>query len=405
MLKGKSIAIGVTGSIACYKSLDLVSRLKKRGADVQVVMTKSACEFVTPMSFRTLSQNPVITSMFKEPTSWEVGHVALADKASIFVIAPATANIIAKFAAGIADDMLTSTVLATNAKKLIVPAMNVHMYENPITQKNIYFLRDMGFEVMEPDEGFLACGYSGKGRFPEVTKIMDKIEYMLTDKKDYLGKRVLITAGPTQENIDPVRFITNHSSGKMGYALAKQAVLRGADVTLISGPSSLHVPSGVKKFIPVKTTNDMLETVLENFPFTDLVIKAAAVADFSPKKVFTQKIKKQDNELTLELGKNPDILKELGKRKQTQVLVGFAAETQNIKENAKKKLRHKNLDLIVVNNVIQKDAGFKSDTNIVTIIEKNGKTQDFPRMSKQKVSDIILDKALPYINKGPRAFF
>lgn len=398
MLKGKFIAIGVTGSIACYKSLDLVSRLKKRGADVQVVMTKSACEFVRPLSFRTLSQNPVITSMFEDPISWEVGHVALADKASIFVIAPATANIIAKLATGIADDMLTSTVLATNAKKLIVPAMNVHMYENPITQRNISYLQELGFEVMEPDEGHLACGYSGKGRFPQVDKIVDKIEYMLTDKKDYKGKRVLVTAGPTQESIDPVRFITNHSSGKMGYSLAKQAVLRGADVTLISGPSNLRIPNGVKKFIPTKTTSDMLKAVLQNFPFVDLVVKSAAVADFAPKEISTQKIKKEDSKLILELKKNPDILKELGKRKQNQVLVGFAAETQALRENAKKKLKDKNLDLIVVNNVNQKNAGFKSDTNIVTIIEKDDKIQDFPKMSKQEVADVILDKALPYIN-------
>lgn len=398
MIKGKFIAIGVTGSIACYKSLDLVSRLKKRGATVQVIMTKSAREFVTPISFRTLSKNPVITSMFDEPTFWEVEHVALADKASIFVIAPATANIIAKLAAGIADDMLTSTVLATKAKKLIVPTMNVHMYENPITQKNIYILRKMGFEVMEPDEGLLACGYKGKGRFPQVSKIVDKIEYMLTDKKDYKGKKVLITAGPTQESIDPVRFITNHSSGKMGYALAKQAVLRGADVILISGPSNLEVPTGVKEFIPIKTACDMQRAVLKNFSFSDVVIKAAAVGDYAPTQTFSHKIKKKGGKLTLELKQNPDILRELGKRKKNQVLVGFAAETQNIKANAQKKLEEKNLDLIVVNNVTQMDAGFSSDTNIVTIIEKNGIIEDLPKMSKQKVADFILDKAIYYVS-------
>lgn len=399
MIKGKFIVIGVTGSIACYKSLNLVSRLKKMGAIVQVIMTKSACEFVNPLSFRTLSKNPVITSMFDEPTSWEVEHVSLADKASIFVIAPATANIIAKFAAGIADDMLTSTVLATKAKKLIVPAMNVNMYENPITKKNISFLQEIGFEVMEPDEGLLACGYKGKGRFPEVAKIVDKIEYLLNDKKDYKGKKVLITAGPTRENIDPVRFITNRSSGKMGYALAKQAVLRGADVTLVSGPSNLEVPTGVKEFIPIETARDMYEIVLKKFPLSDIVIKAAAVGDYTPAKTFAHKIKKKGRSLTLELKKNPDILWELGRlKKKDQILVGFAAETQDVKANAQKKLEEKNLDLIVVNNVIQKNAGFDSDTNIVTIIEKNGKIEEFPKMTKQKVADIILDKIINYMN-------
>lgn len=392
MLKGKFIAIGVTGSIACYKALELVSLLKKKGAEVQVVMTKSACEFISPLSFRVISQNPVITSMFAEPTNWEVGHVALADKAKLFLIAPATANIIAKIASGIADDMLTSTILATKSKKLIVPAMNVHMYENAITQKNIKFLKEMGFYIMEPDEGPLACGYTGKGRFPEPVKILETVEQLLSHK-DLIGKKILITAGPTREPIDPIRFLSNRSTGKMGYALARQAVLRGADTILVSGPTHIKPPLGLKELVEVNTAEEMLKAVLEHFDKADIVIKAAAVADFSPKDVQEKKIKKTSADNMLVLKQNTDILKVLGSRKTKQILIGFAAETDNAEQNAKEKLIKKNLDFIILNDVSRSGAGFGTDTNIVTILGSNGQQIKLPLMSKSKVADKILDMA------------
>jgi len=398
MLEGKFIGLGVTGSIAAYKAVELVRLLKKRGAQVQVVMTKSGQEFVKPLTFRVISQNPVICDMFSEPTSWEVGHVALADKADMFLVAPATANTIARIASGIADDMLTSTLLATRSKKMIVPAMNVHMFENPITKKNIKTLQELGFYVMEPDEGFLACGYSGKGRFPEPEKILEQVEILLEERKDLSGKLVLITAGPTLEAIDPVRFISNRSSGKMGYALAKRAVARGARVILISGPTNLKPPIGLYKFIPVTTALEMRQAVLEYFDKTDIAIKAAAVADFRPKNYINEKIKKHQGELTLELEKNPDILLELGKRKKHQILVGFAAETTDIESNALDKLENKNLDLIVANDIKQKGAGFGADTNIVKIFYRDGQKEILPQMLKSEVADAILDRIVSHLS-------
>lgn len=398
MLEGKFVALGVTGSIAAYKAVELTRLLKKRGARVQVVMTKAAQEFVTPLTFRVVSQNPVITDMFAEPTSWEVGHVALADKADLFLVAPATADTIARIAAGMANDMLTSTILATRSPKMIVPAMNVHMFENPITQKNIKTLRELGFTVMEPDEGFLACGYTGKGRFPDPKEIVQQVELLLEEKKDLCGKVVLITAGPTREPIDPVRFITNHSSGKMGYSIAQRAAARGAKVILISGPTNLTPPRGLYKYIPVNTAVEMRDAVLEYFDESDVTIKAAAVADFRPKDYKSEKIKKQQGKLALELERNPDILLELGKRKKRQVLVGFAAETTDIESNALSKLKNKNLDFIVANDLKQKGAGFGTDTNIVKIIHRDGEKEVLPQMLKSEVADAILDKVVSYLS-------
>ncbi|MCG0274675.1 MAG: bifunctional phosphopantothenoylcysteine decarboxylase/phosphopantothenate--cysteine ligase CoaBC [Thermosediminibacteraceae bacterium] len=392
MLQGKFVVLGVTGSIAAYKAVELVRLLKKKGANVQVVMTRSATEFVTPLTFQVLSGNPVITDMFEKPVRWEVEHVSLADKADLFVVAPATANIIAKMAAGIADDMLTASILATRAKVLVVPAMNVHMYCNPITQENISYLKEKGFSVMEPEEGFLACGYLGKGRFPEPDKIMEVIERLVGNSNDLKNKRILITAGPTREPIDPVRFISNRSSGKMGYALAEAAVERGGEVILISGPTCLPQPAGLFKYIAVETAQDMKEQVLKFFPWSDVVIKAAAVADYKPKCYSERKIKKKDSEMVLELTKNPDILKELGEKKDKQLLVGFAAETDEIKENALEKLRQKNLDLIVVNDVTAEGAGFEVDTNIVKIIYKDGSMEELPKMTKKDLAHVILDR-------------
>ncbi|HHW02939.1 MAG TPA: bifunctional phosphopantothenoylcysteine decarboxylase/phosphopantothenate--cysteine ligase CoaBC [Thermoanaerobacterales bacterium] len=398
MLEGKFVVLGVTGSIAAYKSAELVRLLKKQGALVQVIMTESACEFIKPLTFQVLSQNQVITDMFREPSKWEVEHVALADRADLVLIAPATANIIAKIAAGIADDMLTTTILATRAKVVVVPAMNVHMYEHPITQRNIQRLKESGIEVMKPAEGFLACGYTGKGRFPEPADIVKFVDSIVGRAQDLKGKTVLITAGPTREPVDPVRFISNHSSGKMGYALARQAVLRGARVVLISGPTSIDPPAGLYKFIPVETALEMEKAVLENFTQAHVVIKAAAVADFRPKNYNPGKIKKQGGGMVIELVKNPDILQELGEKKQHQVLVGFAAETDEPEKNAKEKLERKNLDFIVLNDVTQEGAGFGSDTNIVKIIYRDGRTEILPKMLKRDVADAILDRVLPYLN-------
>jgi len=332
--------------------------------------------------------------MFKEPSRWDVEHVALADKADIFLVAPATANIIAKMAAGIADDILSSTLLATKAKIIVVPAMNVNMYENPITQRNIAALRKLDITVLEPEEGDLACGYSGKGRFPEPKDIVEHIKVILGKDGGLKDKRFLITAGPTREPIDPVRFISNYSSGKMGYALAEKAVQRGARVILISGPTNLAPPLGLENFISVNTAKEMYEAVIKHFDEADVVIKSAAVADFSPSDIKSEKIKKHGSNMVLELKKNPDILQELGNKKTGQILVGFAAETNDISFNAQDKLKRKNLDFIVVNNVAEEGAGFAVDTNIVNIIYKDGRIEELPKMSKRDLADVILDRVL-----------
>ncbi|MDD4568953.1 MAG: bifunctional phosphopantothenoylcysteine decarboxylase/phosphopantothenate--cysteine ligase CoaBC [Tepidanaerobacteraceae bacterium] len=397
MLKDKFVAVGVTGSIAAYKSIQLVRLLKKAGARVQVIMTKSACEFIKPLTFQVISQNPVITDMFEHPVSWEVAHVALADKADVFLVAPATANIIAKMAAGIADDMLTSTLLATKATIVTVPAMNVKMYENAITQRNIKCLRKNGIEVLEPGEGDLACGYSGKGRFPELDDIVAHIKIILGKNSDFKYKKILITAGPTREPIDPVRFITNHSSGKMGYALAEKAIQRGANTILISGPTNLKPPLGLYKYIPIETAEEMFKAVMEHYLDADVIIKSAAVADFSVKHQETEKIKKQGFNMNIELKKNPDILQELGNRKKQQVLIGFAAETTRVVSNAQDKLKRKNLDFIVVNDLAQEGAGFAGDTNIVKILHKDGWVEELPKMLKVDLANEILDRVYSYL--------
>ena len=394
MLQGKFVVLGVTGSIAAYKSVELVRLLKKAGANVQVIMTKSGCKFIKPLTFQVLSQNPVITEMFKEPSRWDVEHVALADKADIFLVAPATANIIAKMAAGIADDILSSTLLATKAKIIVAPAMNVNMYENPITQRNIAALRKLDITVLEPEEGDLACGYSGKGRFPEPKDIVEHIKVILGKDGGLKDKRFLITAGPTREPIDPVRFISNYSSGKMGYALAEKAIQRGARVTLVSGPTNLSPPLGLEQFIAVNTAKEMYNAVLRHYDDVDVVIKSAAVADFSPKNIKSEKIKKHNTQMTIELEKNPDILQELGNKKAGQILIGFAAETSDLTVNAHEKLRKKNLDFIVANDLTKAGAGFAADTNIVSIIYKDGRIEELPKMSKKDLANVILDRVM-----------
>jgi phosphopantothenoylcysteine decarboxylase/phosphopantothenate--cysteine ligase len=332
--------------------------------------------------------------MFKEPSRWDVEHVALADKADIFLVAPATANIIAKMAAGIADDILSSTLLATKAKIIVVPAMNVNMYENPITQRNIAALRKLDITVLEPEEGDLACGYSGKGRFPEPKDIVEHIKVILGKDGGLKDKRFLITAGPTREPIDPVRFISNYSSGKMGYALAEKAIQRGARVTLVSGPTNLSPPLGLEQFIAVKTAKEMYNAVLRHYDDVDVVIKSAAVADFSPKNIKSEKIKKHNTQMTIELEKNPDILQELGNKKAGQILIGFAAETSDLTVNAHEKLRKKNLDFIVANDLTKAGAGFAADTNIVSIIYKDGRIEELPKMSKKDLANVILDRVM-----------
>lgn len=391
-LDGVNIAVGITGCIAAYKAADVVSKLGKLGANVKVVMTKEACEFVTPLTFGTLSKNKVICDMFALPDYSEVEHVSLADWADVFLICPATANIIGKIACGIADDFLTTAVMAYDGKVVFAPAMNDKMYKNPIVQKNIEHLANAGYEFIEPEDGMLACGTSGKGRLAEPMKIVETIERIAFKKKDLAGKNVLITAGPTQEAIDPVRFITNHSSGKMGYAAAKAAKLRGANVTLVSGEVSLEPFVGIN-LMKVKSAEQMCAETLKLAQNADIVIKSAAVADYRPAQVCDNKIKK-GGEMSISLVENPDILKELGKNKGNTILVGFCMETQNLLENAEKKLKSKNLDMIVANDLSKEGAGFKGDTNIVTFIRKNGTKVSYDIMEKEKIAHIILDECV-----------
>ncbi len=388
----KNIVVAVCGGIAVYKTVDLVSRLKKKGHNVYVMMTKSACEFVTPLTFQTMSQNEVVTDMFAPVSNWEVEHISLATKADVMLISPATANVIGKMASGIADDFVTTTIMATKAKKVICPAMNNNMYENTVVQKNLKKLQDDGCIIVGPGEGFLACGTVGKGRLTELENIEDAIEEALCTEKDLLGKKVLVTAGPTREAIDPVRFITNHSSGKMGYEIAKRAKIRGAEVTLISGAVNLRPFSGVN-VVSVTSALDMYDAVMAEYENCDIVIKAAAVADFTPADKSEHKIKKTDS-MSLSLTKNPDILNELGEKKTHQVLVGFCMETKDLIENAKGKLEKKNLDLIVANNLNTDGAGFGTDTNVVTIIDRSGNEQSPGIMSKGDVADVVLSRAL-----------
>ncbi|GAB4258613.1 bifunctional phosphopantothenoylcysteine decarboxylase/phosphopantothenate--cysteine ligase CoaBC [Thermincola ferriacetica] len=393
MLQGKCVVLGVTGGIAAYKAADLASRLIKHGAEVHVIMTKAACRFITPLTLQTISRQRVITDMFQEPVSWEVQHIALADKADLMAVVPATANIIGKVANGIADDMLSTTLMATKAPVVFAPAMNVHMYENPIVQGNINKLKQLGYYFIEPATGRLACGYEGKGRLPDVEYIMDKLIYLLVGMKDFAGKKVLVTAGGTREAIDPVRFISNRSTGKMGYAIAEAARDRGAEVTLISGPTTLDAPRDVRK-IEVESADEMFEAVKQEYLQADVVIKAAAVADYKPVAVTRQKIKKGPDSISLELTRNPDILEFLGQNKGDRILVGFAAETENLMENAQKKLKKKNLDLIVANDLTLEGAGFGVDTNVVKLLFADGRVIPLEKMPKRQVADIILDTIL-----------
>ncbi|MFZ5966312.1 MAG: bifunctional phosphopantothenoylcysteine decarboxylase/phosphopantothenate--cysteine ligase CoaBC [Bacillota bacterium] len=392
MFTNKTVVLGVTGGIAVYKAADIVSRLKKLSINVHVIMTESAQEFVAPMTFQSLSQNYVITDMFEEPKTWDVEHIALAQKADLFLIAPATANIIGKLANGIADDMLSTTVMATKAPILIAPAMNTNMYENPIVQANIEKLRNCGCQFIEPAVGRLACGDYGKGKLAEPETIVEETVRLLHTDKDLIGLKMIVTAGPTREAIDPVRYITNHSSGKMGYAIAEKAALRGAEVVLISGPTNLPTPTNVKR-IDIVSAQDMYQAVTDYYPWCNVLVKSAAVADYRPSIVADNKIKKGDGDFAIQLTRNHDILYELSKVKADQKIhVGFAAETQNLIENAKNKIHKKKLDFIVANDLTADGAGFKSDTNIVTIIDKEDHIEHYEKMSKKELADVILGK-------------
>lgn len=395
MLNGKKIALGVTGGIAVYKAVDLVSRLRKQGAEVRVIMTEHAQQFVTPLTFKEISGNKVAVSMWDSNQEFNVEHISLANWADAFVVAPATANILAKMANGIADDLLSTTLLAAQAPIIVCPAMNTGMYQNPITQENIAKLEANGVTVMPPAVGYLACGVSGPGRLPEPQQIVEFIDDFFAKKDgDMVGLKVLVTAAGTREPIDPVRFVGNRSSGKMGYAIAQAAAQRGAEVLLVTGPSALAIPANVKG-VKVETTNEMLEAVMEAYDKMDVVIKAAAVADYRPRDVADQKIKKKtDDALTVVMDKNPDILKELGARKAHQVLVGFAAETQNLLDNAREKIVKKNLDMIVANDVTAAGAGFNTDTNIVKFLYPSGEVRSLEQMAKTEVANLLLDAVM-----------
>lgn len=400
MLQGKKIVLGVTGGIAVYKAVDLVSRLRKAGCEVRVVMTEHAQQFVTPLTFKEISGNAVATSMWNANQEFNVEHIALANWADAFLVAPATANILAKMACGIADDLLSTTMLAAQAPIVVCPAMNTGMYQNPATQENIAKLQERGVTVMPPAVGHLACGTSGPGRLPEPQQIVEFMSAFFAGREgDLRGLRVLVTAAGTREPIDPVRYVGNRSSGKMGYAVAQMAAERGADVLLISGPSALAAPPNVR-VVNVETTNEMLEACLAAYGDVDIVIKAAAVADYRPRDVADQKIKKKtDDALTVVMDKNPDILKTLGAKKEQQVLVGFAAETQNLLANAREKVVKKNLDMIVANDVTAAGAGFNSDTNIVKFLFANGDVRELEQMPKVDVANRILDEAIRIRNE------
>ena len=390
----KCVVIGVTGGIAVYKALDVISALRKKDIEVHVIMTESASKFVNPLTFQSISQNMVVTDMFAEPKAWEIQHISLAQKADLMLIAPATANVIGKISNGIADDMLSTTVMATKAKVLIAPAMNTNMYQNPIVQNNISKLKDFGYKFIEPASGRLACGDIGIGKLADVNTIVERVIEELEDKEqDLLGKKVLVSAGPTIAPIDPVRYITNRSTGKMGYAIAKEARDRGAEVILVSGPTNLEPPKNVK-IINIKTNEEMKKEILQNFKWADIVIKSAAVADYKPKEYSKEKIKKGEGDLNICLTRDNDILKFLGEIKTHQVLVGFAAENDNVLENAERKLKNKNLDFIVANDITSSDTGFGSEDNKVVILSKNNEKLELEKMSKKKVASNIFDMIL-----------
>jgi phosphopantothenoylcysteine decarboxylase/phosphopantothenate--cysteine ligase len=390
MMKGKKIILGVTGGIAAYKAAELVRQLVRSEAEVYGVMTRSAQAFITPLTLQTLSGHPVATDLFNLIEESEIGHISLADRADLIVIAPATANVIGKIAGGIADDFLTTTVMATRAPVLFAPAMNVHMWNNPILQENIQKLKARGYHFIDPEAGELACGYEGEGRLADIAEIVEEIRCLLAPQ-DFSGDKILITAGPTEEAIDPVRFLSNRSSGKMGFALARCSRRRGADVLLISGPTALPCPRRIR-CIPVSSTEEMRQAVLQNMDGKSVLIMAAAVADFRPRRRAAEKMKKSQNSLLLELERTPDILAETGKDKAKCLRIGFAAETQDLLENARAKLAEKKLDLIVANDVSQPGAGFGVDTNIVKLIDPSGKIEEIPLMAKEQLAGVILDR-------------
>lgn len=400
-LEGKRIVLGVSGGIAAYKAAALTSKLTQAGAKVHVVMTKNATQFVQPVTFQALSHQPVHADIFDEPDPHVISHIELADKADLIVVAPATANIIAKMAHGIADEMLTATVLASKAPVLIAPAMNVNMYDHPATLANMQRLGEYGYRFIEPGVGLLACGWIGKGRLAEPEEIVEAVAAFFAEaggetvgrNHDLQGRTVLVTAGPTREKIDPVRYITNHASGKMGYAIAEAARDRGAQVVLVSGPTTLPRPEGVR-FIAVESVQEMFDAVMAELPASDIVVKAAAVSDYRPKTVHEHKMKKGDGPLVLELEKAPDILKTIGERKDKQFVVGFAAETQDVLRHAQAKLERKNLDMIVANNVLTEGAGMGSDTNIVTLLTRDGEVLALEKLSKRAVADKLFDAVL-----------
>lgn len=391
MLKDKEIVLGVTGGIAAYKAAEFVRLLVREEAHIHVVMTRNAQQFITPLTFQTLSGNPVTTDLFSLIEEEKIGHIALADLAQLIVILPATANIIGKIANGIADDFLSTMVMASRASVLFVPSMNVNMWESRALQKNIQTLTERGYHFMEPGEGELACGWYGRGRLAELSEVMEKAKDIFTPK-DLKGERILVTGGPTQEPMDPVRFITNRSSGRMGYALAKVARRRGAEVILVTGPTSLHIPRRDIEVVPVQTAREMREAVLSHLEGCSVVIKAAAVSDYRPKVASPRKLKKGDSYQTLELEKTEDILEEVGKKKGNRVLIGFAAETEDLLAHAREKLLKKNLDFIVINDVTKSEAGFGVDTNQVKILYPSGEVRDIPLMLKEEVSQFILDE-------------
>lgn len=393
MLKGKTVLLGVTGGIAAYKIANLASALVKLHADVNVIMTQNATNFINPITFESLTGNKCIVDTFDRNFKFKVEHIALAELADVFMIAPASANVIGKIANGIADDMLTTTFMACKKKKILAPAMNTNMYENPIVQDNIKKLKDYGMEIIEPATGYLACGTTGSGKLPDEKILLEYILREVAYEKDLSGKTVLVTAGPTREAIDPVRFISNHSTGKMGYAIARAASLRGARVILVSGPVSIEPPL-FAELLPVVSAEDMYNAVMKYKDDADIIIKSAAVADYTPVTISSEKIKKQDGDMRIELRRTKDILKELGQsRRENQFICGFAMETENLIENAFKKLESKNVDMIVANSLKTEGAGFGTDTNVVTLITKDGKTE-LPLMSKDEVAMKILDKTV-----------
>ncbi|PKN33729.1 MAG: bifunctional phosphopantothenoylcysteine decarboxylase/phosphopantothenate--cysteine ligase CoaBC [Deltaproteobacteria bacterium HGW-Deltaproteobacteria-19] len=400
MLKGRHVVLGVTGGIAAYKCAELTRELIRRGAEVKVIMTESAREFMTPLTLQTLSGNPVYTELFTLIREQDIAHIALAEFAELMIVAPATANVIGKAAAGIADDLLTTVLMAMKAPVLFCPAMNTQMYGNPALQENLKKLQAWGYHVLPPASGPLACKAEGQGRLPEVTAIVEAAVSVLT-LKDLAGEHVLVTAGPTREPFDPVRFITNYSSGKMGYAVALQAQRRGARVTLVSGPTSLPPPDGVE-IVNVGSALEMRDAVLSRLAGVTVVIKAAAVADYRPAALREQKIKKKGGSLTLELERNPDIIQEIGRKEGRRIIVGFAMESENLLENARSKMVEKNMDLIVANDLREEGAGFQCDTNVIKILDRKGNIEELPLMDKAEAAGRILDRVRALLKEKKR---